>query len=157
MTWVIHRARVSPVVCAHALVSKYTFVWYGIRWYTTLWYATLWYIMVRSFVPMSLCPNAPFPHHRLSKLQKSPPSDQCSDKCSNQCSNQCLNQCSKQFVWKQFIINILSLVYLSCHITGHKAKRMSLKLWRSSSCPTEPSPAQYFDPLSRKHFWTTST
>ena len=75
MTRVIHRARVSPVVCAHALVSKYTSVWYGIRWYTSLWYATLWCTIVRSFVLMSLCPNAPFPHHRLSKLQKSLPSE----------------------------------------------------------------------------------
>ena len=33
----------------------------------------------------------------------------------------------KAVLWNQFIINILSLVYLSCHITGHKAKRMSLK------------------------------
>ena len=29
-----------------------------------------------SFVPMSLCPNAPFLYHRLSKLRKSPPRNQ---------------------------------------------------------------------------------
>ena len=51
-------------------------VYFCMVWHTRVYYFVVCYLMVdygRSFVPMSLCPNAPFLYHRLSKLRKSPP------------------------------------------------------------------------------------
>ena len=149
MTWVIHRARVSPVVCAQALVSKYTFVWYGIRWwYTTLWYATLHYgilwfgrLYPCPYVQMLLsltivCRNFKSYHLQTNVQTNVQINVQTNIFFVNSDTTikyqiggywRNLRIVWKQFVWKQFIISILSLVYLSCHITGHKAKRMSLK------------------------------
>ena len=57
MTWVIHRARVSPVVCAHALVSKYTcMVWHTMVYYFVVCYLMVYYgSVVCTHVLMSKC------------------------------------------------------------------------------------------------------
>ena len=158
MTWVIHRARVSPVVCAQALcpcILLYGMAYDGILLCGMLPYGILWFgrLYPCPYVQMLLsltivCRN--FKSHYLQtnvqtnvqinvqtnvqiNVQTNVPTNIFFVNSDTTIKYQIggywrnLRIVWKQFVWKQFIISILSLVYLSCHITGHKATRMSHK------------------------------